>query len=106
MKSNKQNPSKDNINNSYIEGDIRQRNDSDIYVTQKNYIVILTGDSDNSVPNLKPLEDILGEDFNLAIDEKGEVIFNSEKMDVKDLEDGAKAFIFEEEEVEIEKEGE
>lgn len=83
----------------YYLKDINQANDSEVDVTQKNIVIFYFDSSSSSVPDLEPLEEIIGEELNLIIDEQGKVIFNEQEIEVKELEEGAKAFVLEEEEV-------
>lgn len=88
---------KDNIN--YLIKDITQENNSDISVNQKNVIIIYCDSSSSGIASLNSLEEILGEDFNLEVDEKGEVRLNEERMEVKEFKDGSKALFLGTEEI-------
>jgi hypothetical protein len=92
---------KDNIN--YLIKDITQENNSDISVNQKNIIIIYFDSSSAGIPNLSSLQEILGEEFNLEVDEKGEVRLNNERMAVKEFKDGSKALFLGTEEINTDK---
>ncbi|OCL25766.1 hypothetical protein U472_15715 [Orenia metallireducens] len=91
----------DNIN--HLIKDITQENNSDISVNQKNIIIIYCDPSSSGILNLNSLEEILGEDFNLEVDEKGDVRLNDERMGVKEFKDGSKALFLGTEEVKTDK---
>ncbi|PRX26474.1 hypothetical protein BX659_12065 [Orenia metallireducens] len=92
---------KDDIN--CLIKDITQENNSDISVNQKNIIIIYCDSSSAGILNLNSLQEILGEDFNLEVDEKGEVRLNNERMEVKDFKDGSKALFLGTEEIKTDK---
>ena len=81
--------------------DIKQNNDTKVDITQKNITIVYFDDSNSLIPNLKPLEDILDEGLELEIDEKGNIKLNNEEMQVKELENGARVLICEEEKYNI-----
>ena len=83
----------------YCVKDINQDNDSKVYVIQKNYCILYFDGSCRGIPDLKDLGKVLSEELNFEIDEEGNVMLNTEEIDVKELEGGGKAFILEEEEV-------
>lgn len=83
--------------------DINQDNSADIYVNQKNIIIFYADASPGGVPNLNVLEEVLGGEFNLEVDESGEVRLNSEKMEVKELSDGSRVFMISQEDIKRER---
>ena len=78
--------------------DITQNNDAGVSIQQKN-IIIICSDIFNNETNLESeqLEDILGEEFKLEINERGEVKLNDKAMQIKKLEKGLSALVLEEE---------
>lgn len=79
--------------------DITQNNDAYVCVQQKNIIIICSDNFNEFNLKSEQLIDILGDDFKLEINERGEVKLNGNPMEVKELEDGLNAFVFKEEEV-------
>ena len=78
--------------------DITQNNDAGVSIQQKN-IIIICSDIFNNETNLESeqLEDILGEEFKLEINERGEVKLNDKAMQIKKLDKGLSALVLEEE---------
>jgi uncharacterized pyridoxamine 5'-phosphate oxidase family protein len=79
--------------------DIKQNNNANICVEQKNIIIICSDIFNEANFNSNQIEEILGEQFKLEINELGEIKLNGNPMEVKELDDGLNAFVLEEEEV-------
>jgi hypothetical protein len=78
---------------------IKQNNNANICVEQKNIIIICSDIFNEANFNSNQIEEILGEQFKLEINELGEIKLNGNPMEVKELDDGLNAFVLEEEEV-------
>ncbi|MGM0369092.1 MAG: hypothetical protein ACQEP9_01580 [Bacillota bacterium] len=85
--------------NGNIIKDIKQNNNANICVEQKNIIIICSDIFSEANFNSNQIEEILGEQFKLEINELGEIKLNGNPMEVKELDNGLNAFVLEEEEV-------
>ncbi|RSD24986.1 hypothetical protein [Mesobacillus subterraneus] len=70
--------------------DPTQTNEATINVNQFNLVMVVRGDGGLVPQNF----DFVGNKFNLAVDENGDLTINGHKMEATDLEDGVKMYAF------------